>query len=41
VKKERESKEDGRYIIFYSFEDEGDEDKGEDKGDDPGEDSAS
>jgi hypothetical protein len=22
VKKERESKEDGRYIIFYSFEDE-------------------
>jgi hypothetical protein len=32
VKKERESKEDGRYIIFYSFEDEGEEDKGEDSG---------
>jgi hypothetical protein len=29
VKKEHETKEDGRYIIFYSFEDEG-EDKGED-----------
>ncbi len=26
MKKERESKEDGRYIIFYSFEDEEDED---------------
>jgi hypothetical protein len=26
MKKERESKEDGRYIIFYSFEDEKDED---------------
>jgi hypothetical protein len=25
VKKEREPKEDGRYIIFYSFEDEKDE----------------
>ncbi len=30
VKKERETKEDGRYIIFYAFEDEGEEDKGED-----------
>jgi hypothetical protein len=30
LKKERETKEDGRYIIFYSFEDEGEEDKGED-----------
>jgi hypothetical protein len=29
MKKERESKEDGRYIIFYSFEDEED-DEGED-----------
>jgi hypothetical protein len=26
MEKERESKEDGRYIIFYSFEDEEDED---------------
>jgi hypothetical protein len=25
MKKERESKEDGRYIIFYTFEDEEDE----------------
>ena len=25
MKKERETKEDGRYIIFYSFEDEDDE----------------
>ena len=32
MEKERESKEDGRYIIFYAFEDEGDEDKGEDPG---------
>ena len=24
-KKERETKEDGRYIIFYTFEDEGEE----------------
>jgi hypothetical protein len=32
VKKERESKEDGRYIIFYVFEDEREEDKGEDSG---------
>jgi hypothetical protein len=30
VEKEREKKEDGRYIIFYSFEDEGEEDRGED-----------
>jgi hypothetical protein len=29
MKKERESKEDSRYIIFYAFE-EGEEDKGED-----------
>ena len=34
MKKERESKEDDRYIIFYSFEDEGEEDKGEDSGQD-------
>jgi hypothetical protein len=33
VKKERESKEDGRYIIFYSFEDE-EEDEGEDSPED-------
>jgi hypothetical protein len=32
VKKEREIKEDGRYIIFYTFEDEGEEDRGEDPG---------
>ena len=37
MKKERESKEDDRYIIFYAFEDESEEAKGED----PGEDSAS
>ena len=30
MQKERESKEDGRYIIFYSFEDEEDDDEGED-----------
>ncbi len=30
MKKERESKEDGHYIIFYAFEEEGEEDKGED-----------
>ena len=29
MKKEREPKDDGRYIIFYSFGDEGEEDKGE------------
>ena len=34
MKKERESKEDGRCIIFYSFEDVGEEDKGEDSGED-------
>jgi hypothetical protein len=33
MKKGRESKEDGRYIIFYAFE-EGEEDKGEDFGGD-------
>jgi hypothetical protein len=27
----REPKDDGRYIIFYAFEDEGEEDKGEDE----------
>jgi hypothetical protein len=32
LKKDRETKEDGRYIIFYAFEDEGEEDKGEDSG---------
>ena len=32
MEKAREIKEDGRYIIFYTFEDEGDEDKGEDPG---------
>ncbi len=32
MKKERESKEDGRYIIFYAFEDEGEEDREEDPG---------
>ena len=30
LRKEREPKEDGRYIIFYTFEDEGEEDKGDD-----------
>jgi hypothetical protein len=30
MEKERETKEDGRYIIFYTFENEGEEDKGED-----------
>ncbi len=34
MKKESETKEDGRYIIFYTFEDEGEEDKGEDSGED-------
>ncbi len=32
VEKERETKEDGRYIIFYAFENEGEEDRGEDAG---------
>ena len=35
VEKEREQKDDGRYIIFYTFEDEDEEDEGS------GEDSAS
>jgi hypothetical protein len=35
LRKERETKEDGRYIIFYSFEDEGEE-----KSEDPDEGSA-
>jgi hypothetical protein len=26
LKKDRETKEDGRYIIFFTFEDEGDKD---------------
>ena len=34
MKKEREPKDDGRYIIFYSFEDEGEEDKVEDSDED-------
>ncbi len=33
MEKERESKEDGRYIIFYSFDDEGEEDREEDSED--------
>jgi hypothetical protein len=32
VKKEREPKDDGRYIIFYTFEDDGEEDKNEGSG---------
>jgi hypothetical protein len=32
VKKEREPKDDGRYIIFYTFEDEGEEDEGSGEG---------
>ncbi len=34
VEKERETKEDGRYIIFYAFENEGEEYRGEDAGED-------
>ena len=34
MKKERVPKEDGRYIIFYSFEDEGEEEKVEDSDED-------
>ena len=34
MRKERESKEDGRYIIFYTFEDEDREGEGEDAGED-------
>ena len=30
MEKERETKEDGRYIIFYTFEDEGEEGRSED-----------
>ena len=42
MEKERETKEDGRYIIFYTFEDEGEEDGGEEgKGEVPGEGSTS
>ena len=32
MKKEREPKDDGRYIIFYTFEDEEEEDKNEGSG---------
>jgi hypothetical protein len=32
VRKERESKDDGRYIIFYTFEGEGEEDEGSEEG---------
>ena len=32
MEKERETKEDGKYIIFYAFEDEHEEDKGEESG---------
>jgi hypothetical protein len=32
LKKDREIKEDGRYIIFFTFENESEEDKGEDPG---------
>jgi hypothetical protein len=32
LKKERETKEDGRYIIFYTFEDEDEEDEGSGEG---------
>ena len=34
MKKEREPRDDGRYIIFYTFEDEGEKDKDEDSGED-------
>ena len=34
MKKERVPKEDGRYIIFYSFEDEDEKEKVEDSGED-------
>jgi len=36
LKKDREAKEDGRYIIFFTFEDEAREPKGEDPGEDSG-----
>jgi hypothetical protein len=32
VEKERETKEDGRYIIFYTFESEGEEERSEEPG---------
>jgi hypothetical protein len=32
LKKDRETKEDGRYIIFFTFENESEEDKDEDPG---------
>jgi hypothetical protein len=32
MKEEREPKDDGRYIIFYTFEDEGEEDEGSEEG---------
>ena len=35
MKKERETKEDGRYIIFYTFEDECEEDEGSGEGSTP------
>ena len=35
MKKEREPKDDGRYIIFYTFEDGGEEDKGSGEGSTP------
>ena len=34
MKKERVPKEDGRYIIFYSFEDEDEKEEVEDSGED-------
>jgi hypothetical protein len=33
IEKEQETKEDGRYIIFYSFDDESEEDREEDSED--------
>ena len=36
MEKERENKKDGRYIIFYSFEDEEDEEAGETRPDEEG-----
>jgi len=32
IKKEREAKDDGRYIIFFSFEEEGEAPTGDDEG---------
>jgi hypothetical protein len=34
MKKDRETKDDGRYIIFYAFANEGEEDKGKDSDED-------